>query len=339
MDTELLSVPGRMVVMDELKSLPDTLLLHKLERSARFEAVRLQLFLAWLGEADRRKLAEVLGYSSTFDFCVRRLRLSEDESYRRIHAARAAVIRPELLSALADGQLTLTAISRIAPFVRRPDAPEIIARAAGRSARELEELLAPLRPEMAKRDVVRVVAVVPPAGKVPALRVDFNFRGSPALRDAVERVRDLLTHKYPYGSLDQIFLEVALDYLKRHDPLRTEAAREPRAKPATTITTAVRRRIWRRDGGRCSYVGVDGVRCLSRRFLEIDHATPRALGGGDEPANLRLLCRAHNDVERREKLGEGGATISIPSAEPPGSPLPLGRRPAPSPETPHCASP
>ena len=61
------------------------------------------------------------------------------------------------------------------------------------------------------------------------------------------------------------------------------------------IPAAVRRQVWRRDGGRCSYVDRQtGRRCNSRHLIEIDHIVPYALGGGADPENLRLLCGAHH---------------------------------------------
>ena len=117
--------------MDDPRLLSDEQLLRRLERFVEEERERLHAFLSWLGEADCRNLLVKQGYSSTFDYCVRRLKLSEDEAYRRIHAARAAMTRPELLSALADGQLSLTAVSKIAPHIHRADVLEIISRAGG----------------------------------------------------------------------------------------------------------------------------------------------------------------------------------------------------------------
>ncbi|MDE0220842.1 MAG: HNH endonuclease, partial [Spirochaetaceae bacterium] len=61
------------------------------------------------------------------------------------------------------------------------------------------------------------------------------------------------------------------------------------------IPAAVRRQVWQRDGGRCSYLDrKTGRRCNSRHLIEIDHILPYALGGGADPVNLRLLCRAHH---------------------------------------------
>ena len=61
------------------------------------------------------------------------------------------------------------------------------------------------------------------------------------------------------------------------------------------IPAAVRRQVWQRDGGRCSYVDRQtGRRCNSRHRIEMDHILPYALGGGADPENLRLVCRAHH---------------------------------------------
>ena len=92
---------------------------------------------------------------------------------------------------------------------------------------------------------------------------------------------------------------------------RQEATDRPAAagtKPAATATptpkscaagraipAAVRRQVWQRDGGRCSYLDRrTGRRCNSRHLIEIDHILPHALGGGADPRNLRLLCHAHH---------------------------------------------
>ncbi len=72
----------------------------------------------------------------------------------------------------------------------------------------------------------------------------------------------------------------------------------PAAKPCASgraIPVAVKRQVWQRDGGRCSYVDRQtGRRCNSRYMIDIDHILPYALGGGADPGNLRLLCRVHH---------------------------------------------
>ena len=70
------------------------------------------------------------------------------------------------------------------------------------------------------------------------------------------------------------------------------------AKPRVigrAIPAAVKRQVWERDRGCCSYVDRgSGRRCGSRHLLQVDHIFPYALGGGAELDNLRLLCAAHH---------------------------------------------
>ena len=75
---------------------------------------------------------------------------------------------------------------------------------------------------------------------------------------------------------------------------RTSTAKS-RVASGRSIPAAVRREVWRRDQGCCSYVDRHtGRRCGSRFFLELDHIVPVARGGAAEPANLRLRCAAHH---------------------------------------------
>jgi hypothetical protein len=72
-------------------------------------------------------------------------------------------------------------------------------------------------------------------------------------------------------------------------PHRSTAAPRSRHVPAKT-----RAAVFDRDGHRCTFVAADGTRCNATRNLQIDHVQPFALGGSNEPQNLRVLCAAHN---------------------------------------------
>jgi hypothetical protein len=69
------------------------------------------------------------------------------------------------------------------------------------------------------------------------------------------------------------------------------------------VSRAVRREVFARDGLRCTFVGESGRRCGARAFLELDHVTPRALGGQDDASNVRVRCRAHNLLWADEVFG------------------------------------
>ena len=74
-----------------------------------------------------------------------------------------------------------------------------------------------------------------------------------------------------------------------------------RARRSRYIPAPVRREVWRRDGGCCSYVDPhSGRRCGSRFLLELDHIVPFALGGSAEPGNLRVRCTAYHRLRHRE---------------------------------------
>ncbi len=65
--------------------------------------------------------------------------------------------------------------------------------------------------------------------------------------------------------------------------------RRPDHIPARkAIPKATKLAVFARSGGKCEAEGCD------RAGREIDHIKAVALGGGNEPENLRLLCRAHH---------------------------------------------
>ena len=96
----------------------------------------------------------------------------------------------------------------------------------------------------------------------------------------------------------------------RHSAAQAWSAAKPGA-PSRYIPAAVRREVWRRDLGCCSYVDRhSGRRCGSRYRLEIDHIVPFALGGDAQPSNLRLRCKAHHryrHAPRRARRADGSA--------------------------------
>jgi 5-methylcytosine-specific restriction endonuclease McrA len=83
-------------------------------------------------------------------------------------------------------------------------------------------------------------------------------------------------------------------------PLATaRPSRDPDRIPAH-----VRREVWERDGGRCTFVLASGEPCGSTHQLELDHIVPRARGGASTVEALRIRCRGHNLAEARRVLGD-----------------------------------
>jgi hypothetical protein len=61
------------------------------------------------------------------------------------------------------------------------------------------------------------------------------------------------------------------------------------------VATSLRRSVFQIANGQCQFVSrLNGKRCDSRHFLEIDHILPIARGGTHRKENLRIYCREHN---------------------------------------------
>lgn len=99
-----------------------------------------------------------------------------------------------------------------------------------------------------------------------------------------------------------------------------EATGSPRGR---YIPRHVRRAVWERDGGRCSYVSPAGRRCECKWMLEFDHIQEFARGGEATVDNVRLLCRAHNQyaaecaygrefMDRRKSEAREGSGDHVP---------------------------
>jgi len=98
-----------------------------------------------------------------FAYCTDVLHLSEAEAYLRIAAARASRKHPMLLVMLEEGRLHLSGIAKLAPHLTSTNCEDVLARAAHKSKREIEELVAELSP---RPDVPAVIRKVPtPLGR------------------------------------------------------------------------------------------------------------------------------------------------------------------------------
>ena len=130
----------------ELESIPDDELLRRLaellRQSRRVEAD----LVAHIGEVDSRRLYARLASPSMFAYSTEVLHLSEAEAYLRIAVARASREHPILLAMLADGRLHLTAIAKLTPHLTHGNREALLKRAAHKSRRQIEELVAELAP-------------------------------------------------------------------------------------------------------------------------------------------------------------------------------------------------
>ena len=88
------------------------------------------------------------------------------------------------------------------------------------------------------------------------------------------------------------------------DPPTTEPRPARRTGPREAIPAAVRRAVWARDDGRCSWPLDAGGSCRSTNRLELDHIVPWADWGPSTVENLRVVCHLHNSLAARQAFGE-----------------------------------
>ena len=131
----------------------------------------------------------------------------------------------------------------------------------------------------------------------------------PGTHDKLRYAQELLGHAVPTGDVAQV-LDRALDALiGQLERQRFAATSQPGPRHGSPkghhIPADVRRTVWQRDGGQCTFVSDRGRRCEARTRLEFDHVTPFARGGTATREQIRLRCRADNQLATERIFGAG----------------------------------
>jgi 5-methylcytosine-specific restriction endonuclease McrA len=157
------------------------------------------------------------------------------------------------------------------------------------------------------------VEVAAPRSKVTPISADQSglyLSMSRRMRDKLRYARELVSHEIPSGDPAAV-LECGLDALiETREKRKFAATTRPRRRPRETrsrrhVPAQVKRAVWERDGGQCTFVSKSGRRCAARTMLEFDHVDPVARGGRATVAGIRLRCRAHNQYEAERVFGAG----------------------------------
>ena len=322
-----------------LKELSDKQLVQALDGAVVIDRASTADVVARIAEFDARKLGPHFGCESTFAYCVERLGYSDDAAYKRIQAARVAREFPRLFEDIAQGRLNLSGVCLLAPHLKTENVGEVVewatrktnaqirdwlaarfappAKAPTPTARQIEVAL----PRLAARQVEpvpeleSVATATTPAGpepeQEPPLAYEMRFTMT---REDLERFRlaqALLSHAIPSGDAAAIYRRAIEAVIAEGEKRKAGATKPPRANGAATsparngrqIPAHVRRAVWVRDGGRCTYIAPRGHRCNARRFLEFDHIVPVARGGASTEDNVRLRCRQHNQDDAKHVYG------------------------------------
>jgi hypothetical protein len=291
------------------------------------------MLIAHIAEVDARELFKPAACASMHAYCTRVLHLSADAAFTRIRAARAGREFPQIFDAIADGRVHLTGVVLLAPHLRGDNADQLIAEATHKSKLEIEVLVARLapRPDVPTKitPIVRPMELpssfelapapveMPVAQRMPRVtalapeRFALQTTISQATREKLEAAKALMSHRNPSDEL-AVVLDAALDALieklEKQKYAVTDRPRVAKARPEnadpTYVPADVRRAVYERDQGQCTFESADGTRCTERRFLELDHVTMVCRGGQPTVDGLRLRCKPHNQHAAEEALGK-----------------------------------
>ena len=315
-----------------LKHLSDPALLHELKTLVAQDRATTALLIAHLGETDARRLYAPQGYPSMYEYCLRELHFSEDIAYKRIQVARLARQFPAIHGMLADGRLHVSAVLTLSAYLTPENADDLLSAAANQTRAGIERLLAERFPQP---DLPTLIAPLAPttyacqlapgrvnfsptehAGPPPApqkltplapQRFGVQFTVDQETHDDLLYAQALLGHAVPNGDVAQVFaraLKALIAKLEQQKFAKTDRPRPCRhSEDERHIPAEVKRAVWERDGGRCTFVSESGHRCECRTRLEYDHVEPVAQGGQATAQGLRLRCRAHNQLEAEQAFG------------------------------------
>ena len=238
----------------------------------------------------------------------------------RLHLSGISVLAPHLTKANCDELLnraihkTKDAIKElVAEIAPKPDVPSVIRKLPSRPRRSSESeggKPATQTPNEPGPDSVGQNCQAPPPVPAPVpekpavveplapARYRVQFTASAEFREKIERLSALM----PGEDLAAVMEAAVTEKLERLEAKRFGKTKKPRksldeadTSPGVRgISAPVRRFVWERDKGQCTFLSEDGRRCPAREGLEFDHDEPYGVGGDRSAKNIRFRCTTHN---------------------------------------------
>ena len=143
-------------------------------------------------------------------------------------------------------------------------------------------------------------------------RFKVAFTASAELCDKLERLQALGCDPRVTPPSIASVIDAATEKLEKLEAKRYGTTKSPRKSLEETDTSPssrnipapVRRAVYARDRGRCTYIDSAGRRCTETKQLEFHHVQPFGRGGDHRPENICLSCRAHNALFAERDYGK-----------------------------------
>ncbi len=224
-----------------------------------------------------------MGYSSLFDYCVRKLGYSEGSAYKSIKTGEVA------LSDIEGKTRREVEALEIKPIEIRREKERV--RRVKIKAKADESL-----PSLFEAKEIKPMS----QAKAPEERFEITFTLTKEEDSKLEKAKRKFSHALNGDSSNRGLFLLLLRRAMKPRKIKARAARTDTRR----IPEPVKREVYERDNGQCTYVATNGRSCSETKFLEYDHVLAFSLGGKSEASNLRLRCCAHNRLEADKTFGE-----------------------------------
>ena len=316
---------AQVVVANQVRQ-ADSRVIQAVERRKRAEAEEVAALL----EARALGVHQALGFASFHEYAEARLQLTSRLAYERVRVVVALATLPRTRAALAAGVVGYSAVRELTRVVTPDNELAWLERAAGRTAREVERLVAGHVPGADPDDTPDPAEVVTPVTfeLTPATRALLREARQRVHKDAGQRLDDdafiaelvrraLADGQHRPGTPSY---QIAINVCDRCERVTQNAAGQvididpaelhvalcdasiidttQHGTPATReVPAATRAAVARRDHGRCKVPG-----CRNAAWVDLHHQVYRSQAGDHDPGNLLLLCTAHHHAVHDGRL-------------------------------------
>ena len=280
--------------------------------------------LELLWEIERRKSYSELGYDGIYSFCIRELKFTEAQAYHRIQAMRALKMNSkevglEIKNKIDSGAMSVSTVAQVQVFLRKEEVKgkkrteveklELFNRFENKSSQEVKKGIAELQGERIKMKlIIELDAETESLWNEFKECTAFQTKGDERLQLKLLLTEALKTREAKAARTScaasvttwpkrkpniEATLEVPIPTVPTPTkPIVTKQTDSKHFKTSVTrvsrhIPVQLRRQIFNRDHYKC-------VNCDSKYAISIEHKTPFAQGGNQDPSNLEVLCRNCN---------------------------------------------
>jgi len=297
--------------------------LVKTERKLTYEILLL------IQTLDLTKSYRELGYASLFEYLTKEVGYSDGSAQRRISSARLLKEIPQIAEDLKTGELNLTQVSLAQMAFRQEEK-----KSSEKIHRKAKELVLNQLKNKNSFETKKILKEGCPSFEIPQSKpipgsqqkVHITLELSEKEYEEIKFLLAKLSHKVPDQRIESALLYWA-EQLKQKAQSKEGSQGKKNTPPSSVtagpsasqtsanqkslplrqwkqkrqaISASIRKGLLQKAQNQCEFVSAEGKRCQSRHFLEIDHQRPIALGGGNEIHNLRVLCRAHNQLAAKD---------------------------------------